>query len=98
MENEVLVAIAALFSTLGVLISGALALSKRMRPYALATLALGILCGVVGSAVGAPYRFKTEYLVWFLVRAAPGLAGFGLLACIVYRVRLRRRPQSGVPT
>lgn len=94
MDSEVLIAVAALFSTLGILISGALALSKRMRPYALATLALGILCGIAGSAVGAPYAFKTEYLVWFLVYAAPGFAGFGMLACIVYQVKLRRHPAA----
>ena len=93
-ETEVLAAIAALFSTLGILICGALALAKRMRPYSLATLALGLLCGVAGSAAGAPYQYKTEYLVWFLFFAAPGFAGFGLLACIAYQIRLRRR----VPT
>jgi len=93
-ETEVLAAIAALFSTLGILISAAVTLVKRLRSYALATLALALLLGIAGSAAGAPYPFKTEYLVWFMVFAAPGFAGFGLLACIVYRIRLRRRAAS----
>jgi hypothetical protein len=95
-ENEVLAAVAALFSTLGILISGAVALMKRMRQYALATLALGLLSGIIGSAAGAPYSFKTEYVMWFMVYTAPGLAGFGILACILYQLQLRRRP--GVST
>ena len=90
-ETEILAAVAALFSIVGILIAAAVALARRMRPYALSTLALGLLCGLAGSAAGAPYAYKTEYLVWFLVYAAPGLAGFALLACIVYQVRLRRR-------
>ena len=98
MESEVLIAIAAFFSTIGVLISGAVALIQRMQPYALATIMLALLCGIAGSVAGAPYALKTEYLVWFLVFAAPAFAGFGLLACIIYQIRLRRRPKHGAST
>lgn len=48
MESEVLIAVAALFSTLGILVSGAVALMQRMRPYALTTIAFGLLCGIAG--------------------------------------------------